>query len=437
MLIAEVIDIYRDRQSSSGKIIGYRIKSVSGEERDVDALQLKTAIRNKRVELKNYKLTSDNRLIKSRHFDLDRDAYYLMNKDVIVGKFNEFTGERLVTGKLPFGFNEFNSWVESRATFSCVRDAKKFFSSIGINEMNEFIEVTHCVSLHDTFWVKRVDSKLNWNNVSPFRNDYSDIISAYALEGVYIGKGNGNYFSPVIGTSGSFPHTWKFNGGDITFLKAGSKYTLCCANSGREPYSEYYASKIAEFLGFKHVKYDIRTHLRNDNRVDIITECKCYTTERIGSVPAHLLGLNTYEEVIEYCKKFSLEAYKTILDMLFMDCLLLNTDRHLGNIEFLVDNERLEVIGVAPIFDNNFALVPNFMEGYDKFNRSEYLARDGRTFENLYQLVRKNRSYNSELIKLKSSKFEKPVKVEIKESRLKFLNNFLQMQAEYLLKLGK
>ena len=55
--------------------------------------------------------------------------------------------------------------------------------------------------------------------------------------------------------------------------------------------------------------------------------------------------------------------------MLFHDCLLLNTDRHLSNIEFL----------------------------YDTFDKNDYKASDGRTFEELYKLVTQYKSYENEL----------------------------------------
>lgn len=146
-----------------------------------------------------------------------------------------------------------------------------------------------------------------------------------------------------------------------------------------------------------------------------------------------MLGLHTYEDVIDYCKNLSKHAYDTILNMLFLDCLLLNTDRHFSNIEFFIDNDTLEVKDIAPIFDNNYSFLPRFIEDYDKFNRKEYTARDGRTFEDLYKLIKKHKSFKKELIKLKKLKLEKPKNVDIKDSRLQFLNEFLQMQVDYLL----
>lgn len=429
---ATVLQVFR---KTNNVIYGYRLQDEFGVIKDIEPEQLKKAIKDGLIQLDNYKMTSDNRLIKTKNSfrPIDIGSYLIMNKNNIVAEFDLYFGLIKQHGKMPYDYTNIEAWLETRAKFSCAHDVKKFFKSIGLETATDIIEVTHCVSLHDTFWVKRKDSKLSWENVSPFRHNYSQVISTYALEGIYIGNNDKRYFSPVVGTDGSFPHTWKYSRQGITFIKAGSKYTLGGSTSGREPYSEYFASIVSEYLGFNHVTYTIRNHIRHDKRIDVVTECKCFTSEKIGTVTANLLGLHTYEEVIEYCKNLSKNAYDTIIDMLFLDCLLLNTDRHFSNIEFFIDNDTLEVKDIAPIFDNNYSFLPRFMEGYDEFVRKDYIARDDRTFEELYKLVKKHKLYTKELIKLKGLKLFKPENVEMSDKRIKFLNQFLQNQVDYLL----
>lgn len=384
---------------------------------------------------------------------LEYVTHLLMNKGDVVAELNINTGEHYQLGKLPIGFNCLNEWIQERTRYSCARDMEAFINDIGLSNKLELIDNTHCVSLNDTFWVVSLSEFYEWelqgrsalamwkNRVSPFRNVYSRFMSRYSLEGITVElvdmlseykKSSRPYFSPDVATAGSFPHTWKFNGGDISFYKAGSRYVMPCANSGREPFSEYYASVVAKHLGFNAVHYDIRQHKRLDGKFDEVTACKCFTSEKIGSVPAHKLGLRSYEKVIDYCKKLGDDSYKTILDMLFLDCLLLNTDRHFGNIEFLFDTSTLEVIKIAPIFDNNFCLIPCFMEKLDNFNRSDYIARDDRAFDTVYKLVMSHKSYMNELNMLTDFEFEAPKKVKITPERLKFLNWLLRTQVEHL-----
>lgn len=401
MIRATIIGTFRVKNN---RIVKYAVRNdVTGHVKEVEPEKIKHLIKTEKLKLSNYRLTTDNKLIPIRKTQSSVEKHYwLMNKDNTVAMFNSKGTIIKCIGTMPLDYGgDIREWIETRSRFSCARNVKEFFKSIGINSTEDFIHIVHCVSLHDTFWVKEVGSKIKWNTVSPYRHNYSDVISTYALEGTLTGGKEKNYFSPVMSTAGSFPHTWKYNKGKIEFIKASSKYTLGGSNSGREPFSEYYASQIAQYVGFNCVEYRIRKHIRTDKRVDIVTECDCFTTEEVGTVTASVLELKSYEEVAEFCKRLGKYSLETFIDMLFLDCLLLNTDRHFGNIEFFVDNDSLKILGITPIFDNNYALLPRFMEGYDTFERSEYIARDNRSFDDLYKLVRKHKNYRKELIRLK------------------------------------
>lgn len=43
-------------------------------------------------------------------------------------------------------------------------------------------------------------------------------------------------------------------------------------------------------------------------------------------------------------------------DIFFFDAVIFNTDRHMGNFGYLVDNDTNEIVGAAPIFDNGYGL---------------------------------------------------------------------------------
>ena len=60
--------------------------------------------------------------------------------------------------------------------------------------------------------------------------------------------------------------------------------------------------------------------------------------------------------------------------MVVMDAVCANVDRHAGNYGFLVRNDTGEVVRMAPLFDQNMALLPYLME-HDDFE--EYFAAQG------------------------------------------------------------
>jgi hypothetical protein len=226
----------------------------------------------------------------------------------------------------------------------------------------------------------------------------------------------------------------KFNSeNDIQFIKASSKYTLWGINSGFEPISEYFVSQLLQYLGVNCVKYNLLNHKRKDGKYDLITSCKCYTSEEVGAVSSSSLGLNSYKDVIDYCFKLSDSDFKTILVMLLVDCLTINTDRHFGNIEFLVDNKTQNVLSLAPIFDNNYALLPRFIIGMDTFNLNDYSTRSGMSFDELFNLISSYFNPRSILMKLKYFKFINKSNVKIDSSRIDFYNSLLQDMINYYL----
>lgn len=187
-------------------------------------------------------------------------------------------------------------------------------------------------------------------------------------------------------------------------------------------------------MQFSHVNYTIRYHRRADSKLDIVTECKCYTTEFKGSILAACLGLRSFEEVIAYCKQLSREAYNDILNMLFFDCLTLNTDRHFENIEFFIDNRTQEILGLVPIYDDNFALCPRYLPG-EAFNLSDYVVRDNRSFDDLYRLVKSKKSFRRDLVKLSGFRFKASLNVECQPGRVDFLNWLIQERVAHLRKI--
>ena len=58
----------------------------------------------------------------------------------------------------------------------------------GCYNLDGFIRVTHALSLNDTFWIKTVDSKLQWKNVSLYENQFDETIAKIAFEGGLYGK---------------------------------------------------------------------------------------------------------------------------------------------------------------------------------------------------------------------------------------------------------
>lgn len=54
----------------------------------------------------------------------------------------------------------------------------------------------------------------------------------------------------------------------------------------------------------------------------------------------------------------SIGASQAFREMLVVDSLCFNQDRHAGNYGVLFDNDTLEIKGMAPVFDLNLSMLP-------------------------------------------------------------------------------
>ena len=97
--------------------------------------------------------------------------YYLMNKDNRILSFEttRTLGDVIVTEKerfsnrLPIGFTDISLWLENRNYAKHKDSLKKYLKDWGIENIEGFIDITHCLGLNDTLWVKSVDSSLHWD----------------------------------------------------------------------------------------------------------------------------------------------------------------------------------------------------------------------------------------------------------------------------------
>ena len=327
-----------------------------------------------------------------------------MNKDVPILRFGSTTQKGISTGivikevysnTIPLIFSmgriiDINEWLKGRLVLSHRRDILKQLEFIGIVKIFDIISITNCISLNDTYWVKQVGSKINWDRVSPYRNPLNSAIADYAIGSGRSFNGKKISSSPDFSTGGSFPKCWKRVNGVIYLYKTGSSGF---SNSGMEPYSEIYASKLMEKLDIPHITYELVNY---KNR--LATRCPCMCSEKIG---LYQVGdLTVIREGYEDLVKQGFVSPEYLSEMLLVDYLSLNTDRHLGNIGILVDNDSQVLLKGSPIYDNNMSFVPYFVpDNSKKLSQSleEYIigadsngdilrASDGSTFEDIFRL---------------------------------------------------
>ena len=114
---------------------------------------------------------------------------------------------------------------------------------LGLTTRHDFIAMARCLSLTDTFWMKRTDEAVTWDEVSLYRNPFDDVIARIAFDGTGMYGRQNSPTSPEFATSGSFAKCWVREGDDISLFKRGS---IGYANAGFEPYSEVLAAELLD-----------------------------------------------------------------------------------------------------------------------------------------------------------------------------------------------
>ena len=291
-------------------------------------------------------------------------AFLLMNKDIKLAELQLIGGNIFIStiySRLPEYINNLTDWLNSRIPPIGRKNVLTLMKQAQINSINEYLSITKAISLTDTFWVQDTDRPITWDKISPYRNKLSRIISDIALNCEYHG-GNLRSPSPDYTVDGSVDKCWKRINGDIYLYKTdGEKWS---GITGNRPYCEYYACQVAKQLGIKYnVQYGITVKNTNTEYRKAYTYCRAFTNEHYGYAPiAHTKYTNkTLTEVYTEMGKlgnYSERSKLTLREMLLLDSIIVNFDRHEGNYGFIFDTDSLDIVCMAPIFDNDCSLGP-------------------------------------------------------------------------------
>lgn len=239
-----------------------------------------------------------------------------------------------------------------------------FLLKVGLNprDIRGIITLCRGLSLNDVHWVVPDDFKGSWAECNLYDNEFSKTMAFMAF------TGGGDYISPAwtsspeFTTNGMLAKCWRRIDNQIVLFKGG---TEGAANTGFEPYSEYLAAQVAEALGLPHVDYGLEKF-----KGRLCSTCPLFTSDRYGFISAGRL-LHMEEALND--PRFA--------DIFFFDAITFNTDRHLGNFGYLIDNDTNEIIGAAPIFDN----------GYGLFSLAVYQNRHLNEFDDLSKFLKRVR----------------------------------------------
>ena len=323
-------------------------------------------------------------------------------------------------------------WLQKRVipkNRAYVAEILKTFG-LSINDTKGIIDICKGLSLNDSYWVVPSDFAGTFAQYNLYENRFSEILSLVAYTG--IGQSDAAFTtSPELTTNGMLPKAWRFIPGEGIYLYKGG--TFGAANTGNEPYSEYYASQVAQAMGLNAVTYE----LENWKGITA-SRCKLFTDIDTAYIPiGRIVREGGLKACLDYYKELGEGPYEQVKSMLVFDAVIYNEDRHFGNFGVLRDNHSGEIIGAAPIFDNglslfNFAMPDDFkdLDSYAKTRGTPY----GVSFESICREVM-GPVQARQLRRLIGFIFRRHPKLNLPEYRLQAIEKHMQSRVQLLLRL--
>ena len=242
-------------------------------------------------------------------------------------------------------------------------------NELGLDNSLALVIKARGLSLTDQYWLKSEEEDIRYDDVSFFSNDFSNDVGE-----IFIGnkiKGKISFFSPESTSNGNLRKKWVNIKGKKYLLKSGT------SPHRYEVFNEVIASRVMDILGIDHVSYELAFYggiycrsldfiSYNEDFVSAYQIIKSVDKRNDVSLYNHLLNIVSYLGISDY--------QKTLDQMLLVDYLLGNTDRHLNNFGLIRDAKSLAFTRAAPIFDTGSCLGYNLSdEELSSLNHVEWM----------------------------------------------------------------
>lgn len=278
---------------------------------------------------------------------MDKKNYEILSGDILVAKWQNGNLEIINESLLPLFLKRIKNadmWLETRAIDSHRANSRLLKKALRLVEKDDISTVIHVngATITDNYWIRPLDSNLKYEDIR-FSDDY---FSNLALKGTYNSfnraANSKRSRTPELTNVGSFEKCWK--------LKDGKWWMHKKANH-EEMFSELFVYELGKALGMNMAIYE-----RGENCVKSLD----FTgSANINFEPASaFMGDNEdYLDVLEALKMICPQSIPDYIRMIFLDTVCANPDRHTNNFGLLRDIDNGNLLGLAPNFDNNMALI--------------------------------------------------------------------------------
>ena len=278
---------------------------------------------------------------------MDKKHYEILSGDTLVAKWTDGNLEIINEALLPLYLKRIKNadmWLETRAIDSHRANSRLLKKALRLAEKDDISTVIHVngATITDHYWIRPMGSDLTYADIR-FSDDY---FSNLALKGTYNSfnraASSKRSRTPELTNVGSFEKCWKLH---------DRKWWMHKKANHEEMFSELFVYEFGKLLGMNMAIYE-----RGEGCVKSLDFTD---SASVNFEPASVfMGDNEeYLDVIEKLRELCPEAIPDYTRMIFLDTVCANPDRHTNNFGLLRDVQSGELLGLAPNFDNNMALI--------------------------------------------------------------------------------
>ena len=249
--------------------------------------------------------------------------------------------------------SELNKWWTRRSIPASRLGIREALEALSLSDPKILLVRCFGLSLSDQYWIRPEGTDLTWEKVNFFDNSFSDDMGDILFGKKSMSK-DFDFSSPDNTSDGFLKKRWKIVNGKRCLIKGGSNLER------QQPFNEIIASKIMDRLNIYHVPYDLIWEDDEPYSIcdDFVTrETELVSAWRIMQTQKKDNSTSLYQHFLNCCKALDAPDIVPSLDqMLVLDYIIANEDRHLNNFGLLRNAETLEWLGFAPIYDSGSSL---------------------------------------------------------------------------------
>ena len=298
--------------------------------------------------------------------------YILMNKNIEILEFSYDNETHAVTKIVrviqpnfaPLGIIEYktgitkkalNNWWKDRSIPASRSRFKEVMAEMDIHSSVELLERCFGLSLSDQYWIKEENSKIEWNDINFFENDFSEDMGKLLMGQIHYSD-DLDIFSPDNSSDGNLKKKWKIINNTRYLIKGGNSF------NNQEPFNEIIATKLYKRI-LKNEDY-VPYELIQENGM-YYSACPTMVNTNEELVSAYYIDRiikqrgndSLYIHFLEACNSLNIPNAKLQIDkMIVCDYIIANYDRHYRNFGAIRNVNTLEWTGIAPIFDSGSSL---------------------------------------------------------------------------------